>query len=255
MAENGLSVARYEFKYLIRPSQVETIHEYLAPYCTLDEHSTGGAWYPIRSLYLDNDRMSCYWDTEDSAPQRFKLRIRGYGDCAGLAKLEVKRRSMDLIQKTSAPADPRELRHCRHSGVSSGHNEFVRLMETLRATPKMLVEYERLAFTSTVDDYVRVTFDRRVRCQPVRDWQLAGDPRAWRLVDDAVSMGGTPSSYIMEMKFSVRAPAWLQDLTRRFGLIRRGFSKYGRSVRRWTREGEQAWDLRPNAFVGGWAGR
>jgi hypothetical protein len=38
---------------------------------------------------------------------------------------------------------------------------------------------------------------------------------------------------------------WLRDLVRRFDLSRRGYSKYGRAVRRCFMEREAAWDLRP----------
>lgn len=241
------SIARYEFKYLVRPTQLPDIRRFLSRYCVPDEHSSAGGWYPIRSLYLDNARYQLYRDTEESAPHRFKLRVRGYGDGAGPVKLEVKQRSMDLIVKTSATLSAEVWRGARHGslGLLDAHRRFAQLVESLHAVPRMLVEYERQAYSSLVDDYVRITFDRRMRCQPAGEWNLAASDRAWRGVDDPASVGAESSLYVMELKFALAPPEWLRDLVRRFDLSRRGYSKYGRAVRRWVMEGEAAWDLRP----------
>jgi hypothetical protein len=107
------------------------------------------------------------------------------------------------------------------------------------------VTYERQAYFSVVDDYVRVTFDRRMRCQPVHKWTLTAPERGWRAVDDPASVGAASSLYVMELKFAIAPPVWLRDLVRRFDLSRRGYSKYGRAVRRCFMEREAAWDLRP----------
>lgn len=104
-----------------------------------------------------------------AAGTRFKLRIRSYGDGDGPVKLEVKRKLRDIIYKTSATVSP--------DGWSAA--ELLQLVESVRALPRILVRYERLAFSSVVDSYVRVTFDRRMICQPVEGLDLQGDPLAW----------------------------------------------------------------------------
>lgn len=246
-----MEISRYEFKYHIPPDRLPDLRRFLLRYCDADVNSRGD-WYPIYSLYLDNDRYKMYRDTEDGAPWRMKLRVRGYANPQAPVKLEVKRRMKDLVRKTSAvvtPADWHRITRTRDLFDIGQRGEFVQFTESLRATPKMLVSYERLAFSSKVDDYVRVTFDRRMRCQPMRDWSLLGQDTLWRNVDDPASLGGGRSVYLMELKFVLAPPAWLRDMVNYFELQRRGYSKYGRAVRRCVFEQESAWDLRTSRRI------
>lgn len=241
-----MEISRYEFKYHIPPDRLPDIRRYLLRYCQADVNAAG-EWYPIYSLYLDNDSYRMYRDTEESAPFRMKLRVRGYANSQAPVKLEVKHRSRELVRKTSAIVSASDWsRIHRTTDIFQIHKagEFLQFTESLRATPKMLVTYERLAFSSKVDDYVRVTFDRRMRCQPMREWSLNGQDTRWRSVDDPASLGGGRSVYLMELKFVLAPPAWLHDMVNHFQLQRRGYSKYGRAVRRWVFERESAWDLR-----------
>ncbi len=238
-------ISRYEFKYHIPPDMLPGLRRYLLRYCDADINSRGD-WYPISSLYLDNDNYKMYRDTEENAPWRMKLRVRGYANPDSPVKLEVKRRMKDQVRKSSALVSPADWSRISRTSdlLQTGHRgEFLQFTESLRATPKMLVSYERLAFSSKIDDYVRVTFDRRMRCQPVRDWSLTGQPSRWRNVDDPASLGGGRSVYLMELKFVLAPPAWLRDMINHFELQRRGYSKYGRAVRRCVFERESAWDL------------
>jgi hypothetical protein len=107
---------------------------------------------------------------------------------------------------------------------------------------------------STIDDYVRVTFDRRILCQPMHNWKLSGNLRLWRAVDDPATVREDNSTYVLELKFRIAPPIWLRDLVRTFGLVRRGFSKYARSAQRIRTDRDPAWDLRSHGFVpaGAW---
>ncbi len=240
-----MEISRYEFKYHVPPDRLAELRRYLLRYCDADVNSRGD-WYPIYSLYLDTDNYRMYRDTEEGAPWRMKLRVRGYANAEAPVKLEVKRRMKDLVRKTSAVLSAANWDRVTRVGDLSAlgqKGEFMQFTEGLRAAPKMLVSYERLAFSSKVDDYVRVTFDRRMRCQPMQEWSLSGQERLWRSVDDPASLGGGHSVYLMELKFVTAPPAWLRDMVNHFELQRRGYSKYGRAVRRWVFERESAWDL------------
>jgi SPX domain protein involved in polyphosphate accumulation len=247
-----ICVARSEFKYQICGEELPAIRQWLLRYCVPDENSREGDWYAIRSLYLDNSDFRLYRDAEEKLPFRFKLRARAYGDASGGIKLEVKRRVQDLIVKTSATvraphwatAAPDGLRGL-YDVATPAMGEFLQLTETTRATPRMLVYYERQAFSSLVDEYVRVTFDRHMACQPMLKWDLRGDPREWVSVDAPAAFAERDSAYVMEIKFVASPPAWLRDLVLRFGLQRRGFSKYGRAVQRGVLGFEPALDLTP----------
>jgi SPX domain protein involved in polyphosphate accumulation len=249
----SIQIARSEFKYQVSGEELAAIQKWLLRYCVPDENSQGGEWYPIRSLYLDNSDFRLYQDAAEKLPFRLKLRARAYGDARGSVKLEVKRRVRDLIVKTSATAKQAQWASAARGlqglcdTATPAMGEFLQLTETLQATPRVLVYYERQAFSSAVDDYVRVTFDRHMACQPMRAWDLHGDPREWLAVDAPKAFGERDSPYVLEIKFVDRPPAWLRDLTLRFGLERRGFSKYGRAVQRGVLHFEPAWDVSPGA--------
>lgn len=241
-------VSRREFKYAIRDWQLPAIRDYLLRYCTPDANSQSADWYAIRSLYLDNDAFTLFADSKAKAPYRFKLRARAYGDASGPIKLEVKRRVRDLVVKASATMQPAQWKNAPPDALSlPAAAEFLQLSETLRATPRLLVYYERQAFSSIVDNYVRVTFDRHIQCQPLSEWDLLGDPRAWRPLDAPRAFGDGGSPYIMEIKFTDTPPAWLRDMAIHFGLERRGYSKYVRGVAGLWLDSEPAWDLRPRS--------
>ncbi|HEU0119069.1 MAG TPA: polyphosphate polymerase domain-containing protein [Bryobacteraceae bacterium] len=248
-----IQVARSEYKYRIRAAELPALRNWLLRYCTPDENSRSGEWYAIRSLYLDNAEFRMFQDAKQKAAYRLKLRARAYGEAQGSIKLEVKRRVRDLIVKTSATAQQSQWREASPLGLPGFHAlskpsmaEFLQLAESMHATPKMLVYYERQAFSSFVDDYVRVTFDRNVACQPMNSWDLTGDPRHWLSVDAPTGFGESESTYILEVKFLDAPPAWLRDMVLYFGLQRRGGSKYVKSIQRALLYRDPAWDLEPN---------
>ena len=247
---NIIDVSRYEYKYLVDSHQVPEVRRFLLQYCSPDSNAYGTEWYGIQSLYLDTPGYAFYRASVDQAVERLKLRVRGYGNGSGTVKLEIKRRIGDVISKRSLAVPQDVWDHFDRTGVwrfaetTSAALPFVGLVEQMRAAPKVLVYYERHALFSNVDDYVRVTFDRRIQCQRMLDWSLLGDPRGWLSVDEPAGADEEYSTYVLELKFKVAPPAWLRDMVLTFRLFRRGFSKYGRAVTRLRSYRDSAWDLR-----------
>jgi hypothetical protein len=243
---NDTVFQRYEYKYSIPSRLMAPICSFLRPYCEMDGFAAREAdqFYTITSLYLDSNGYKTYWDKEGEVPNRFKLRVRTYGhDSEGPVKFEVKRRINDVSRKTWLEV-PREtwpsllmpkavgkvlnLNHAQRKAL----DDFVRLTRSLNAAPRMLVRYQRQAFTSSIDRYVRISFDRRIRFQPVSAYELKGQSCRWRCTDDRECTGEPGPRTILELKFTTTAPVWLVDLVRTFGLMRCGFSKYGSAVAR-----------------------
>ncbi len=246
-----LRVARFEIKYAVEPSRLAPLLRHLATYCLRDAHSPEGDWYSIRNLYLDNARFQIFAEAQAKLTHRLKLRVRGYSG-SGPLKLEVKRRVGPLVDKRSATLSAERWTASAALGLrtlAGGdplYAEFSRETQRYDAVPQILVAYDRLALTSQVDDYVRITFDKRIRCQRVTQWTLDGSPRGWRWIDDGPSMGAASSCYLMEVKFVQSPPAWVLDVVRTFSLRRVGFSKYGVAVQRLRpAEPEAAWGERP----------
>ncbi len=249
-------LSRHELKYAVHPDLVEAVRAYICRYCKIDEHGSPEKdyFYTIDSLYFDTDEYDAYWDVEDMAPIRAKLRVRCYPDTAdATVKLEVKRRQDGLIIKSAASL-PRagwtDWLRCPGKAAllptqcREALRAFVIIMQSHNLRPKMLVRYERQAYQSTVDHEVRVTFDRNMVHQIMTRFELNGSPSRWMSMDDEQSMG-VRGHILLELKFKDRAPVWMSDLTRRFKLKRQGYSKYCSAVRRSVLEETPYWDLVP----------
>ncbi len=262
---NATILARCEYKYKVTAETVERLRTAIKPYCQLDEHGASHAdgYYPINSLYFDDDRYRLYRDTVNGESERFKVRVRNYGQASGgVVKLEVKRRINDVVIKTSAwlpqdgwtewitpggRRDPSTLSEANREAL----NNFLTTMRRAAARPKMLVRYERQAYRSLIDDYVRITFDRHMIHQPMTRYDLNGSSSRWSAMDDAESMGGSGSRFLLELKFARSVPVWLVDIVRRLGLVRQGYSKYGCAVRRSFMARDTGWDLVQAPVFGG----
>lgn len=250
-----IDVCRYEFKYLLRADEVPEIRRFLLRYCTPDLNAQGMEWYGIQSLYLDTPEYGFYRASVEKAVERIKLRIRAYAGGAGPVKLKIKRRRGDVVSKKSFLASQEAWRGIVRDGVWSLAESnpdclpFVRFVEKTRARPRVLVTYERHALYSNQGDYVRVTFDRRILSQRMHRWSLEGDQRGWLAVDDPPTAPEEHSTYVLELKFKSAPPAWLRDIVTSFGLVRRGFSKFSRSVTRMHTDWDPAWDLRSHPVV------
>ncbi len=254
---NPVGLERYEYKYVIPSDLLDPIRSCIAPYCDMDPYAAreSGRFYAIRTLYLDSDDYRTFRDKEDDVTHRFKLRVRTYGrDSAGPVKFEVKRRFNDVFLKSSVvvPADdwPRLLRGPAGgppvgltAAERSAFDHFLRLTLMLAARPKMLIRYERQAYRSRIDPYVRISFDRHIRHQPTGSYDLSGAPWRWASCGGIDLPGWTGEHVVMEFKFKHGAPIWLSDMIRRFELVRRGFSKYCLAVTRTLRDEAAAREL------------
>jgi len=231
--------ARYEFKYVVSEQVARAIAAAIAPFCELDRHSAAApdCQYSITSLYLDSPGRAFHLAKVHRQHKRLKLRIRTYGDEAdGPVFFEVKRKVGDVVLKSRAAA-PGEGWSDRLIGPQPGsadhaERQFRALLESFGAQPTLLANYRREAYVSTVDDYARVTFDRRLRYQPCSHWELLGAAQSWSAQDDVLATRGTADGLVLELKATRAVPLWMSALVRRFDLMRCGFSKYCTGVER-----------------------
>lgn len=232
---------RREYKYLLPAKVAEQVRQAAFSTCTLDPYAGPDGTYRIRSLYLDNRNRDLYWANEAEQGRRFKARIRNYPGKKSPVFLEIKRREYDVIVKNRTPVS-RDIwatidknRMDLWSQIK-GADEFIRLVYTYQLEPVCLVDYERVAFASTIDNYGRLTLDSYICCQPQQEWSLEADPKRWRLVDHPVQTWTQNPVCVLELKFETHAPSWMIALVQRFNLIRYSFSKYCYSVYSLSRE-------------------
>lgn len=259
---DALRIERREYKYLVDERTVDRLRALIAPFCVLDPYARSAPRnrYTIESLYLDSPDLVLYRANLHEQIDRYKLRVRRYPDAATSPYvLEVKRRYHDVQIKSramlgsdwaSVVSDPFVPTAVVRS--SSNIERFVTRVHAIGARPTLLVRYQREAWMSVVDDYARVTFDRRIegyKVDPER-WSFESDAGGWRACDDPTgTRQDTPGLTILEMKFTTRVPTWMVGVAEKLGLWRQSFSKYGRLV-------EAFWippDLRTPRFAGGFA--
>lgn len=225
---------RYELKYLISERVADQVRAALSPFCVLDAHSAQAAdhQYAIRSLYLDTPGRRLYRASREGLASRFKVRIRQYA-AAAPTFLELKSKAGSVVRKTRASVEGDFVSHVVGPllpEVTREERAFRARVDGLGLVPSLLVRYEREAWASVVDPYARITFDRRVACQPARGYDLGGDASEWLPLDDTGTMGA--GAVLLELKSALDVPRWMATLAQRLELRRAGFSKYCNGIER-----------------------
>lgn len=223
---------RLELKYHLTERQAEVIRRAIEPWCVPDAYN-GPRGYMISSLYLDSPTLEFHRARLRNDRDRLKLRIRTY-ESTGPAQLEIKRKVGKIIAKERTAVARDALL------VENGDDEIADLFHTLRhrtgAEPRLTVRYLREAWTSRVDSYARVTFDRNILAAAARptDWTLHPTPDgSWSRLDRGGHLhDGVTSSVLLELKCEAFVPRWMSDLITRFELRSTGFSKYSTGVQR-----------------------
>lgn len=232
---------RREFKYLVPEGMAQDIIHAISSVCARDPYAGPSGMYTIRSLYLDSNKFGCYWANEREQADRFKCRIRSYPPLSNYVWFEVKARSLDAIHKTrvripgedwQALVDNPTMKRLEKIPMPGRPyaERFLALVHTHHLVPKVLVDYEREAFFSEVDDYARVTFDRSIRCQVQENLSVGAKENAWRVVDQPVVTHTAEPMCVVELKFGAMVPRWMSVLVQNFELLRYSFSKYCYSV-------------------------
>jgi len=238
----ALRIERREYKYLADEALVDRVRHAIRPFCALDPYAAKAPQnrYTIESLYLDTPDLALFRANDIELVDRFKLRVRHYPDAPkSPAFLEVKARYHDTIIKSRgmvgrdwAPivSDPFVARE--RLGTAPAVERFVTQTHRIGARPTCLVRYTREAWVSLVDDYARVTFDRQIHGALVTPdaWHFDANIRDYRACDDPTGVRDVDSLAIIELKFTARVPRWMQSLVETLGLMRRSFSKYGRTL-------------------------
>jgi hypothetical protein len=234
-------IERYEYKYLVAERVLPMVRAALSTVCQPDRFAAPTGRYRVRSLYFDTLDRQLFWANQREARDRFKVRVRNYPGREGPVFLEVKRRVGDVIVKSRASVPAASWREvARGRGLEEvpayarPHAEaFALRVERHHLEPALLVDYEREPFTSQVDGYARVTFDRDVRAQAVEAWELEGAPERWRAVEPLDRSYSREAVAVLELKFERRPPSWMVSMVKRLELVRRGFSKYGYGTVGW----------------------
>lgn len=238
-------VSRYEVKFIIPRNRVAEIRDFIRPFVKPDPNTRGNPpEYRITTLQLDNDAYSLHYAKENEADARFKLRVRTYGEIGSTPVFaEVKAKFEGTIVKTRAMVPFKEWGEALLFGTrvppcfkteqqEADFLQFKRIVWEMGARPVALVRYVRESYIGTVDEYARVTFDRKLEYQVTGSWDDFGRSGVWRGMDSVTAQGfGLPySGVVMEVKTLSYVPEWAMDLVQQFNLCRSGNCKYSTAV-------------------------
>jgi hypothetical protein len=197
----------------------------------------------VTSLYLDTPTLTFFrWHREKRA-DRFKLRIRGYGDRSHeLVWAEIKRKAGVIVHKQRAPLPVLAL-----DSILAGHlpetladtptgdlAEFMKRRKAFLAAPILLVSCERDALRERgAWGELAVTVDRNIRYQPTSQQNLIANPQGWTTLK--LPQAVEPSAAIIEVKYLQQPPAWMATLMRKLAPYQLGFSKYRAAMQQHSR--------------------
>lgn len=227
------SAGRMELKYCVPAPVSERVLDVARMYLAPDVLSLGPR-QRVTSLYLDTPQLTFLRWHRDHAGDRFKLRIRRYGEQPpSTLYAELKRKTGPVVRKRRAafPANALDA-VLESSGVPNSAaspqdaknlREFAYRRWVSGATPKILVTCVREPMRDP-DDETAVTVDRDLQYQPTRRADLLGDACAWRPIPLSCASG--PATALVELKYGVRPPAWMEALIAQLAPWRVPFSKY-----------------------------
>lgn len=245
MFTEKLQKQRFELKYLIDEQKAQRMRHYVQNYLTIDEYGATqpDLSYPVHSLYLDSPSYKTYFDTLNGNRNRFKLRIRYYENVNDdNAFLELKQRYDQVIAKKRAKVPVAALDDLIYGPLPTidqfpemPQDKFrdlyhvCRIIHELSAQPKVHVSYLREAYELEGSNAVRITFDRNVTTEEMRELHLAEEQQNPVRVFDH-------NCVILELKFTNRYPYWMNDLIQHFGLRRESAAKYVDGIKRLKRK-------------------
>jgi hypothetical protein len=233
--DRTVGVERQEVKYSVDAELAEQVTALTAGFVEPDSHAAGGH-YTIASLYLDDDRFSAARESSEGVKDRCKLRLRCYSfEPNAPVWAEVKRRSGTTVLKSRARIS-RAVAHalCRGDIVDPGMSldpeafeEFLYEQQIRQMSPKVWIRYQRTAFTSAFGDDARLTLDRYIEAQECHEPAYTIRDGEWRGIE-------VDPEYVLELKYDLSYPAWMQVLVRTVDIQRRSLSKYGRGAALFT---------------------
>jgi hypothetical protein len=229
--------ARVELKYAVSDAEADAALRLASLF--LEPDGDRAERQRITSLYLDSPALDFLRWQRVRRPERFKLRIRTYGEGPAVAWVEVKGRAGGRVHKQRAAIESsaavalfagRTAGPLREGSGGPGLAAFCERRHAFGAVPQVALRYERHSLHDPADPAVRVTVDRQARWQRARPGQAALDERAgaWTRLHMPASAveGGT----ILELKHGGRPPAWMEPLVRRLEPRRIRFSKYAAAM-------------------------
>jgi hypothetical protein len=224
---------RNEWKYICKESRFDVVKARLSHVLEADIHGNKNGDYYVHSLYFDDVFFTCAYDNNAGSEERYKYRIRYYGnDPKGSPiMLERKEKRDNMCRKLSCKITRSEFDIL--TGASGNVADLLyftekplvrRFASEILAkgfAPKAIVDYARTAYTDPVTD-VRVTFDKAICAAYDTDAFLGGD---YMRIPLSLDENG-----ILEVKFNVILPDYIKNAVSDISSRQDTFSKYYNAI-------------------------
>ena len=232
-------LSRQEYKFLVNNDLLNDLRNDLKPYVQIDNFADmmPKKEYSVRSIYFDTSGLDCFSEKIEGIKVRKKFRLRGYNenDEGNVLFWEIKRKYNSYIEKNRAPFHYKNLeavighKKLNKSILSSENGSEIKdakrfLYNYYRKglRPVALVVYEREAFISKFNSFLRITFDKNLRSILL--------PNIKDIYSKNQLKYALPGYFILEIKFNAGFPSWLTRIVQKYELNRRALSKYTMSL-------------------------
>jgi hypothetical protein len=213
-------INRYELKYLISYDKKDILRNQIELYCKKDRFQKGDN-YKVTSIYFDTDDYCFYREKIDGIKIRRKLRYRYYNNDKDNGFLEIKKKYNTNVIKIRTDMSETELKEHYDFKEKKFVTEFYNSIQPdfsfmfnhyrNKIRHNLTVMYNREAYESLYNDYVRITFDYDLKCE------VDNTDKNFFLNNDMC---------IMELKFNHSIPLWLLEIIHNNGLKLNKISKY-----------------------------
>ena len=215
---------RSEWKYICEGQDLEVIRNRVSALLSLDQNASKDV-YNIHSLYFDDHLNTCAFDNDAGNSERYKWRIRYYDDNRDLIKLEKKVKKNDRCYKIVSGLSLTQYEQIMEEDYSSVYwntedkliREFCLACMTRMFRPKVIVDYERIAYVEPISD-VRITFDMNISASLETDRFIYNDYMKFPIQER--------DRNVLEVKFDDILPSYLSSVLKDEALQRNTFSKY-----------------------------
>ncbi|MEM9544638.1 MAG: polyphosphate polymerase domain-containing protein [Bacteroidota bacterium] len=185
---------RYERKYRIENIEYQQVYQKIMSIAGAFRKSYGDRW--VNSIYLDDLDFNALNDNLSGISNRFKYRLRWYGDSLEELKKPILEKKIkenmlgykELFQMDSFINTPRGLRESLS----------IRQLQEKSAVPVVLIKYLR-TYLQSFDNRVRITIDRSLNYFGINNYSI--DP--FPIQDEAI---------ILEVKYDEEIEEDISDI-------------------------------------------
>jgi SPX domain protein involved in polyphosphate accumulation len=214
---------RKELKYLLTPADLDAVQKAMEGHMQADAYGLSD----IRNLYCDSPDFLLIRRSLERPDYKEKVRLRSYGipTASDTVFLELKKKYNGIVYKRRQPLHLRESMAYLEHGVypncdTQVMQELNYTVRTWHLTPRIFLEYDRIAYYGIDDIEFRMTFDFNIRSR-FTALQLDSNAPCTPLMD-------TPYA-LLEIKAAQAIPRWLADVLTQRRIYPTSFSKVGRA--------------------------